>query len=83
MHLIGEKGEIQWCTLIMEADQNLLDLTRNILQTISRTQENLGQMLKVQKRKNEMNHQIFQDSIGMQREEKILVGEIGTGKEGG
>ena len=54
-------GEIQWCTLIMEADQKLLDLAGSLLQTISRTQENLGEMLKIQKRQNEMNHQILQD----------------------
>ena len=30
-----------------------------------------------------MNHQILQDSIGLQREVKILLGEIGKGKEGG
>ena len=83
MHFIGEKGDIQWCTLIMVADQKLLDLAASLLQMISRTQENLGEMLKIQKRQNEMNHQILQDSIGLQREVKILLGEIGTGKEGG
>ena len=50
MRLIGEKGEIQWCILIMEAEQKLLDLARSLLQTISKTQENLGEMLKIQKR---------------------------------
>ena len=30
-----------------------------------------------------MNHQILQDSIGLQREVKSLLGEIGKGKEGG
>ena len=30
-----------------------------------------------------MNHQILQDSIGLQREVKRLLGEIGEGKEGG
>ena len=30
-----------------------------------------------------MNHQILQDSIGLQREVKILLREIGKGKEGG
>ena len=67
----------------MEAYQKLLDLAGSLLQTISRTQENLGEMLKIQKRKNEMNHQILQDSIGLQREVKILMGAIGKGKEGG
>ena len=47
MHFIGEKGEIQWCTLIMVVDQRLLDLAGSLLQTISRTQENLGEMLKI------------------------------------
>ena len=30
-----------------------------------------------------MNHHILQDSIGLQREVKILLGDIGKGKEGG
>ena len=30
-----------------------------------------------------MNHQILQDSIGLQREGKSLLGAIGKGKEGG
>ena len=30
-----------------------------------------------------MNHQILQDSIGLQREVKILLGAIDKGKEGG
>ena len=76
-------GEIQWCTLIMEADQKLLELAGSLLQTISMTLENLGKMLKIQKRQNEMNHHILHDSIGLQREVKILLGEIGKGKEGG
>ena len=83
MHFTAEKGEIQWCTLIMVAYQNLLELAGSLLQTISRTQENLGEMLKIQKRKNEMNLQILQDSIGLQREVKILLGAIDKGKEGG
>ena len=65
----------------MEADQKLLDLAGSLLQTIARTQENLGEMLKIQKRQNEMNHQILQDSIGLQREVKILLGAIGKRKE--
>ena len=83
MHFTGEESEIQWCTLIMEIDQKLLDLAGSLLQTISRTQENLGEMLKIQKRKNEMNHQILQNSIGLQKEVKILLGEIPKGKESG
>ena len=59
MHFIGEKSEIQLCTLIMAADQKLLDLAGSLFQTIARTQENLGEMLKIQKRQNEMNHQIL------------------------
>ena len=51
----------------MAADQKLLDLARSLLQVISKTQENLGEMLKIQRRQNEMNHQILQDSIGLQR----------------
>ena len=35
MHFTGEKGEIQWCTLIMETDQKLLDLAGSLLQTIA------------------------------------------------
>src|SRR5713226_1372478 len=70
-------------TLIMEAEQKLLDLAGSLLQVISKTQENLGEMLKIQKRQNEMNHQILQDSIGLQREVKSLLGAIGKGKEGG
>ena len=49
----------------MVADQKLLDLDGSLLQMISSTQENLGEMLKIQKRENEMNHQILQDSIGL------------------
>ena len=81
MHLTGEKSEILLCTLIMEADQKLLDLAGSLLQTISKTQENLGEMLKIQKRQNEMNHQILQDSICLQREVKSLLGGIHKGKE--
>ena len=66
----------------MEADQKLLDLAGSLLQMIARTQENLGEMLKIQKRQNEMNHQILQDSIGLQREVKSLLGAIDKGKEG-
>ena len=60
----------------MAADQKLLDLAGSLLQTIAKTQENLGEMLKIQKRQNEMNHQILQDSICLQKEVKILLGEI-------
>ena len=67
----------------MAADQKLLDLAGSLLQVVSKTQENLGEMLKIQKRKNEMNHQILQDSIGLQMEVKILLGEIRKRKEGG
>ena len=61
----------------MEADQKLLDLDGSFLQTIAGTQENIGEILKIQKRQNEMNHQI------LQREVKILLGAIDKGKEGG
>ena len=67
----------------MAADQKLLDLAGSLLQTIVRTQENIGEILKIQKRQNEMNHQILQDSIGLQREVKGLLGAISKGKEGG
>ena len=50
---------------------------------IAKTQENLGEMLRIQKRQSEMNHQILQDSIGLQREVKSLLRAIGKGKEGG
>ena len=50
MHFTGEKGEIQWCILIMVADQKLLDLAGSLLQMIARTQENHGEMLEIQKR---------------------------------
>ena len=83
VHFKGEKGETWWCTLIMAADQKLLDLAGSLLQMISKTQENLGEMLKIQRRKNEMNHQILQDSIGLQREVKSLLGAIDKRKEGG
>ena len=68
MHFTYEKSEIQSCTLIMAVDQKLLDLDGSLLQTIAKTQENLGEMLKIQKRQNEMNHQILQDSICLQKE---------------
>ena len=78
MHFTSEKGEIQWCTLIMAENQKLLELAGSLLQMIARTQENLGEMLK-----NEMNHQILQDSIGLQKEVKILLGVIRKSKESG
>ena len=83
VHFTCEKSETQWCTLIMATNQKLLDLAGSLLQMIAKTQENIGEMLKIQKRQNEMNHQILQDSIGLQREVKILLGVIGKGKEGG
>ena len=67
----------------MAADQKLLDLAGSLLQTIAKTQENLREMLKIQKRQNEMNHQILQDSIWLQKEVKSLMGAISKGKEGG
>ena len=83
VHFRGEKSETTWCTLNMAADQKLLDLAGSLLQMIAKTQENLGEMLKIQRRQSEMNHQILQDSISLQREVKILLGEIRKGKEGG
>ena len=71
-HFIGEKSETRWCTLVMAADQKLLDLVGSLLQMIAKTQENLGEMLKIQKRQNEMNHHILQDSIGLEREVKAF-----------
>ena len=59
VHFTGEKSETRWCTLIMVADQKLLDLAGSLLQVIAKTQENLREMLKIQKRQNEMNHQIL------------------------
>ena len=67
----------------MAVEQKLLNLAGSLLQMIARTQENLGEMLKIQKRQNEMNHQILQDSIGLQKEVKILLGAIRKGKESG
>ena len=67
----------------MAVDQNLLDLARSLLQMIAKTKENLGEMIKIQRRQSEMNRQILQDSTGLQREVKSLLGEIGKGKEGG
>ena len=58
----------------MAANQKLLDLAGSLLQMIAKTQENLGEILKIQRRQNEMNHQILQDSIGLQREVKSLLG---------
>ena len=66
----------------MAVDQKLLDLAGSLLQVLAKTQENLGEMLKIQRRQSEMNHQILQDSIGLQREVKILLGAISKGKEG-
>jgi len=47
VHFTGEKSETRWCTLIMAADQKLLDLAGSLLQNIAKTQENLGEMLKI------------------------------------
>ena len=67
----------------MVVDQKLLDLDGSLLQTISKTQKNIGEMLKIQKRQNEMNHHILQDSIFLQKEVKILPGAIHKGNKGG
>ena len=83
MHFTGDKSESQLCTLTMAANQRLLDLAGSLLQTISKTQENLGEMLGIQKKKNEMNHKVLQDSICLQREVKIIMKEISKGKESG
>ena len=83
VHFKGEKSENQWCTLNMATDQKLLGLAGILLQVIAKTQENLGEMLRIQRRQSEMNHQILQDSIGLQREVKIILGAISKGKEGG
>ena len=83
MHFTGEKSESQLCTLTMAADQRLLDLDGSLLQTIAKTQENLGEMLKIQKRQNEMNHKVLQDSICLQREVKSIIREISKGKKSG
>ena len=83
VHCTGGKSETRWCTLNMAADQKLLDLARILLQMIAKTQENIREMLKIQKWKNEMNHQILQDSIGLQKEVKSLLGSIHKGKESG
>ena len=49
VHFTGDKSETQWYTLIMAANQKLLDLAGSLFQMIARTQENLGEMLKIQK----------------------------------
>ena len=67
----------------MEADRKLLHLVESLLKTISKTQENLGEMLKIQKKQNEMNNKVLQDSICLQREVKNIMGEIWKGKESG
>ena len=67
----------------MAADQKLLNLAGSLLQTIVKTQENIGEMLKIQKKQNEMNHKVLQDSICLQREVKSIMGEIRKGKESG
>ena len=64
----------------MAVDQKLLDLARSLLQMIAKTKENLGEMIKIQRRQSEMNCQILQDSTGLQREVKILLGAIDKGK---
>ena len=50
---------------------------------IAKTQGNLGEMLKIQRKQSEMNHQMLQDYISLQREVKSLLGAIDKGKEGG
>ena len=47
VHFTGEKSETRWCTLIMEENQKLLDLAKSLLQMIAKTQENLGEMLRI------------------------------------
>ena len=67
----------------MAVDQKLLDLAGSLLQMIAKTQENLGEMLKIQKKQNEMNHMVLHDSICLQREVRSIMGAIRKGKEGG
>ena len=67
----------------MVVEQKLLDLDGSLLQTIAKTQENIGEMLKIQKRQNEMNHHILQDSICLQKEVTSLLGAIHKGKKSG
>ena len=50
MHFTGEKSENQLCTLTMAIDRRLLNLAESPLKTIAKTQENLGEMLKIQKK---------------------------------
>ena len=83
MHFTGEKSESKLCTLTMAIDQKLLDLAGSLLQKISKTQENIGEMLKLQKRQNEMNIHILQDFICLQKEVKSLPGAIREEKESG
>ena len=83
VHSTGEKSENQVVHVDHGSRSEVVGLAGSLLQVIAKTQENLGEMLRIQKRQSEMNHQILQDSIGLQREVKSLLGEIGKGKEGG
>ena len=83
MHFTGDESENQLCTLTMAAEQRILHLAESLLQTISKTQENPGEMLKIQKKQNEMNHKVLQVSICLQREVKSIMGATRKGKESG
>ena len=67
----------------MAADQGILELAGSLLQTIAKTQENLEEMLKMQKQQNKMNHKVLQDSIRLQKEVKSIMKAISKGKKSG
>jgi hypothetical protein len=67
----------------MATDQGLLELAGGLLQTIAKTQENLGEMLKMQKQQNKMNHKVLQDTLRLQKEVKSIVKAISKGEKSG
>ena len=65
----------------METNKKLFYLVEELLQAIAKTQKNLGEMHKLQKEQDEMNHKILQDSIRLQNEVKDILVVISNGKD--
>ena len=73
----------QLCTLTMVVDQKLFHVVEKLLQAITKTQENLGEMLNLQKQQNEMNHKALQNSIHLQKEVKDILKDTSSGQNSG
>ena len=61
--------------------QKLFHLNENLLQIISKTRENIGEILKLQKQHSEMNHKVSEGSICLQNEVKGILEDIRNDKD--